>query len=779
MKDAGVMPKLKRSSFRQLSPAAIADPRQRGMHAFQAGRWAEAIVAWTPLAQRDPEARAALAEAHFRRALAGRAPVPALDDLRRAVELAPDQPRYRFHLGRFLHQSGDLAAASEQYTAVLDHNSSWAGAAKLLALAALEQNPRADLSRLPGFSAPVAHMFAPVQALLRGDAVPEEDETPVGHFWRGLGRVAAGDLAAGDVLSDERPLPSPVLNALRRYYRGVAAARAGDADTAQKLWQRTLEAGPIPARLRENLAVLLLDQLAALIDAGDIAGAAALAQRSIGLPGNAAFDELRLLALDRGAYAAGLAGDWARAAELWQAAREIVSSSPSLGSPQPLLHNLALAYERVERWEAAADAWRGMLRTRPRRKAASQRAAGDSAFSDQQWAWVRTRIITCYQQAGRPDLALAVFRQMIKEDPNDLDARVQLADALLANDQARAAENEIGRILQIDPQHVEALLRHMAFIDTHLQLSESEQIMRDLVARNPDRVDLRRIAGEHFLQHGRRYAEWGQIDTAFDAFVEGERYDPENYLLPLNQARMQIGRRPHEEIRALVDRATALIGEQPDAYVKILETWVIADRIDEARALLDRLASDQKLNAPAYVDMGLMIIMRVSPPPEPLGMFPFLGAAPPPPPKPTHSPWTQLATELFDRAVTALPDDVALRMAIASALLLSRPDLASRYVEEAAKLTPDDPNVLIMLGIIQGLNEQVREAKATLQGAAKLARKQGQRELAQQAHEMRQLVGTPMLRSMLQMSLLSAELGGIDGGLDDGGFDLDNMEEFF
>ena len=72
--------------------------------------------------------------------------------------------------------------------------------------------------------------------------------------------------------------------------------------------------------------------------------------------------------------------------------------------------------------------------------------------------------------------------------------------------------------------------------------------------------------------------------------------------------------------------------------MKILETWVIADRIDEARALLDRLASDQKLDAPAYVDFGLMMIMRITPPPAPLGMFPFLNAAPPPPPRPPTRP---------------------------------------------------------------------------------------------------------------------------------------------
>ena len=772
------MPKSKRSSIRRLAPAIAADPRQRGLHAFQAGRFAEAITAWTPLAARDAEARAALAEAHFRRALAG-SPLPfAQDDLRRAIEFAPDEPRYRFHLGRYLHQSGDLAAASEQYRAVLERDSAWVGAAQLLALAALEQNPRANLAELPGFSSAVEHIFAPAQALLHGTAPPDGDESPVGHFWRGLGRIAAGD-AASDALDDERSLPSPTLNTLRRYYRGVVAARAGDSAAALKFWQHQPPTSFVPARLRENLVVLLFEQLTALVDAGDISGAATLAHSSRALPGNAAFDQLRLQALDQAAVMAAAAGDWPRAAELWQAAREIVSSNDGLGSPRPLLHNLALAYERLERWEEAADAWRGMLRTRPRRKATSQRAAEESAFSDQQWAWVRTRIITSYQQAGRPDQALAVFRQIIKEDPSDLDARVQLADALLANEQERAAENEIGRVLQADPQHVDALLRQIAFIDSRMQLPESEQIMRDLVARHPERADLRQLAGQHFLEHGRQYAEWGRNDKAYDSFVEGERFDPENYLLPLNQARMQIGDRPHEEIRVLVERATALVGEQPPAYVKILETWVIADRIDEARALLERLANDHKLEAPSYVDFGLMIIMRVTPPPVSLGRFPFLNAAPPPPPVPTDTPWTQLASELLDRAVAMRPDDAILRMAIASSLMLPRPDLARRYIDSAVQLTPDDPNTLILLGMIQGLNEQVREAKATLQSAAKLARKQGARELEAQAKEMRQLVGTPMLRSMLQMSLLSAEMGGIDDGFGDDDFDLDSIEDFF
>jgi tetratricopeptide (TPR) repeat protein len=773
-KETGEMPNSKRSSIQRRSPAGLGDPRQSGLRAFHANRFNEAILTWAPLAERDVQVRAALAEAYFRRALAGAPSDTAVADLRRAVELEPDDLRFHFHLGRYLHLCGALGSAAREYRAVLEGDPNWAGAAQLLALATLEQSPQADLAALPGFSPKVAHRLAPAQTLLNGSSVPPDDDSPVGRLWRGLGLVAAGDAAAGEALGDDRPLPNATLTALRRYYRGVAAAGAGDAETALKLWRRVYDSGVIPARLPENMAVLLFEQLSTLVETGDVASAAALAERSAGLPGSTAFDELRLLALDCGAQAAAGSGEWARAAELWETARQVLASSANLGSPRPLLHNLALAYERQELWEQAAESWRAMLRTRSRRKGASRSTDDEAGLSDQQWAWVRERIISDYKQAGRPDEAVVVFRQIIKEDPNDLDTRVQLADALLANEQERAAYNEIERILKIDPQHVEALLRQIGFFDVNGQLGGSEQIMRDLAARHPEREDLRQRAAQLFLEHGRQYAEWGQADRADKAFVEGEQYDPASYLFPLNQARMRIGRRPHDEIRALIERATALAGDQVSAYSKIFETWVIADQMDEARALLERIESQLKPDAHVYANLGLTIIMRVTPPPAPVGLFGWLGTLPPATPKPADTPWTQLAAELLDRAVEMRPDDLALHREIASALMLPRADMACRYAEAAARLAPDDPDILILLGLVQGLDEQVREAKATLQRAAQLARKQGKRDLAQQAQEMRRTVGTPMLRAGIQMSMMQAELGGLDED-----FDLDDIEDFF
>src|SRR5262249_35823631 len=193
------------------------------------------------------------------------------------------------------------------------------------------------------------------------------------------------------------------------------------------------------------------------------------------------------------------------------------------------------------------------------------------------------------------------------------------------------------------------------------------------------------------------------------------------------------------------------------------------ERIEEGRGWLEGIAQDLKLDAHAYVDLGLMIIMRVTPPPAPLGLFGLLGPAPPKLTPPADTPWTRLASELLDRAVALRPDDIALYKQLVGELMLSRADLARRYAEAAVRLLPDDPDVWILLG----LDDQVREAKTTLQRAAQLARKQGKRELARQAQEMRSAVGTPMFHAGIQMSIMSMQMGGLDEN-----FDLDDIESF-
>ena len=80
--------------------------------------------------------------------------------------------------------------------------------------------------------------------------------------------------------------------------------------------------------------------------------------------------------------------------------------------------------------------------------------------------------------------------------------------------------------------------------------------------------------------------------------------------------------------------------------------------------------------------------------------------------------------------------------------MVPRPDLALRFAEHAVQHAPNDPEALILLGVVLGLSNKATEAKTTLQHAAKIAQRMGRHDLHSRAQELRRVVGTPMLRMM-------------------------------
>jgi pentatricopeptide repeat protein len=752
-----------------LAAGAISDRRQLGLRAFQNSRFDEAIRLWSPLAERDEQVRAALAEAYFRRAI--KQGEEKLADLRQAATLAPNDARYQYHLGMQLHQTGELTAAIACYRAVIERGGPH-GAALLLAVALLEQRPDSDLASLPGSTPELCAVLAPAQSLLQDRQPPDTTDggfivqlrralglgqaaaEAVAQLWRGLGQIAAHDGEAAATLGDPRSLPNPQMTAIRRSYSGVAAASAGEMDTAFALWQKVYDSGTVTAALLDNLTAALYDRLTALLDADDQAGATDLALQTVALPlSNAAVNELRVQQLDRSGHAAAVAGDWARAITLWTGARQIVAANQGLGSPRPLWHNLALAYEAQERWIDAADAWRGLLRTRPRRRGGEQ----DDTFTDAQWAWVRKRVIECYKHAGRPDEAVTVFRQMIKAEPNDLDLRLQLADALLGNGQEQAAHNEVQRILKVDPHFADAQARNAMLLAARGNRPAAEQALRDAVAHHPERTDLRSQLTRMLLDHAVYYVGYRLDSMAEPLLREGQKLEPANEQFPLNLARVCFNQKRPDEARSLLEQVMELSGDRPNPYIDVFQCWVIEENLDAAREVISRAEATFTPLPEFYAQLGILTITETTLPPPMLN--PFLPmAAPPKPPPPVDTAWTALGRELLERAAARQPDDVRLHGMIAAGLMGPRPDIAQPYADAAARLAPDEPNTLILRAVILAMNEHKREAKDQLRKAANLARKQGDRELAAQADAMRREVDSPLFRAAFQMQSLVDDL---------------------
>lgn len=756
--------------------------KQQGLKAFRAGRMTEAIQLWEGLGRTEPGVAPALAEAYFRRALAYKAePQQQLADLRQAIALAPDEPRYQYHQALALHRRGDLSAALAAYRSALAHDPKRPGAVFAAALAAVEEDASVDLDTLPGLSEQERTVLETVAALLQGatsvarEAHPSSWLTrllagfgrPTDHataVWKGLALLNAGDVnGAREALTAAGARAPRSLEAVRHYYAGVAAARASDLEVARSEWEAARAGGMDTSWLRDNLRVLYTEQAVSQARDSDWSTAAKSALAGLEVaPGNAALTEIAVTGLDQEAHAAASAGNWKTAADRWSQARELISAATGVGSPRPILQNLALAYERLEQWQMAAETWRAMLRTRPRRKSAKEDEAG--ALSDAQWAWVRKRVIQAYQKADNPGEAVAVFRQAIKADPGDMDARLQLVEALVANEQENAAQNELIRILERDPSHVEARLRLAELYMEGATWYAAQGQLIHVLEQKPTDPALRQRLVHDLIEVGEGYHERLLLDLAHNIFEQALTLAPDDYTIQIALARVALDERRqgillrgatvdveryHATAHAHLDRALALAPDQPDAYLQVFQCWVIEREMASARDVLALALASVQPTPTFFISLGLICLIATVPP-LPLS-FPGL-----PPSAPLEAPaeWRDLAVELFERAIALQPDDSHTYRRIVDSLLRRQPSVALPYAERLVRLTPDDPEAFLALGILQGVLEQVAGAKETLRHALQLARRQRNPELEQTIQTVRQDVGNPMFPLMFRLGPL-------------------------
>jgi hypothetical protein len=187
------------------------------------------------------------------------------------------------------------------------------------------------------------------------------------------------------------------------------------------------------------------------------------------------------------------------------------------------------------------------------------------------------------------------------------------------------------------------------------------------------------------------------------------------------------------------------------------------------RATIERAERVLGADVEFYAELAISLLQRSSaPPPFPSFLF---GGTPAPPPK--DDELTALAEDVLNRAVALRPDDPQLRFRLASELLNLDAELALQHAEAGVNLLPDEPSGLLLLGLLQGLTERDKEARATLRKTAKLARKRGDEFLAQQAEMLQQQIGSPMLRLSLQMGLE------LDDEMLDEMDDLDEFDDLF
>jgi tetratricopeptide (TPR) repeat protein len=714
----------KRRSGKGSTQGAAALARN-GLRAFQGRDYDRAIDAWERARQQAPDraSDAALAEAYFRRGLdhvrtseleAG------LADLQHAAELQPDDPCYAHHLGLAAYRSGDLGRAIRAFAVARRGDTEFAArAAYPMALALLQRGD--DPSTHTVWSA----LSDEERAMLRQASVFRRrpyslpPEAPV--LWRGLSMLDQGDTAgAREALQQVLAQGSSGLEkGVAHYYLGVMAAADERWEDAARAWNAARGEGYDSSWLEQNSGELYHRLAEERLEEGDIEGALAAAEEAHRhKPGDNRLEELISQVYQQRGYRAVSAGEWEEALKLWHVAYA------AGGGSFRLAYNLALGYEHAEEWIRAGATWREALRHRPRK------ADHPDAISDEEVARLWRRSAEAYDHAGEYEEAANVYRQALKWNPDDLETRMALAEGLMNDGRLVAAQNELDRILERDPDHIPALLRMgeaIAQEEIWWHQSSAPWYWQRVLELDPDNASARQSLVEFALERGENLAYWGSYGLAIDTLQEVRELQPDDgrILAALGTCYVRMG--DEETGLSYIELAQTKDPQNPGVYRILLDAWIEEGDVERAREVMAQAeAAIDDLPFAFYMSQAALCL---------------------------ESEYDEeLAPPWLERAVEkAPPGEPILEVIGEMAMMAQAPSIAREYLERAIAAGQATGQAYLILGMVAALaDDDLTTAKKHWRRAERIARKEGDEELAERIEVARSLFSTtPNLWNLL------------------------------
>lgn len=429
-----------------------------------------------------------LAEAYFRAAISSTNNEIRLNYLQEALKLTPEAARLHFCLALTLWQADRVAEASAELKITATHEPHRQGLAYFRGLMALAQGQKLVTTNL---SQPELNTLQIVESLIHNTSIKATgtDKLVLGKslpFWSLLTEMQLDAQAAPwqklQELADKGGYKKAISTILN-YYKGVAAQRAGKDKVAQTAWLKAQSAGFNQPWLADNLSHNFYE-LIKQENWDELLSQLCILPIKIVDP---TLKEVVGLAYYHLGYQAAQNGDWETAVRYWYKASENNSSCR-------LSQNLALAEEALENWADAATSWREMVRQR------SRKATNPNYLNNDQVAAVWRRAAECYNKAEETAEAITCLKNALKYAENNLELRVEIADALLENGQEQAAKNELNRIITIAPDNVEALMRLGSLaLTTFGNNEESISIWKKVLKIDPKRTEAKEALATTYL----------------------------------------------------------------------------------------------------------------------------------------------------------------------------------------------------------------------------------------------------------------------------------------
>jgi tetratricopeptide (TPR) repeat protein len=104
---------------------------------------------------------------------------------------------------------------------------------------------------------------------------------------------------------------------------------------------------------------------------------------------------------------------------------------------------------------------------------------------------------------GREDAAIEGYKALLAKNPNDIDTLMKLGMSYLVSKDYPSASAAFGRVIELDPKNVKALIFHSSVITLAYKLDEALQDLDRAVALEPNNLMARDWRGEAELEVGK------------------------------------------------------------------------------------------------------------------------------------------------------------------------------------------------------------------------------------------------------------------------------------
>lgn len=727
------------------------DLRRRGLNAFQRCEYTKAIEAWERVRRQTPDmlAPSALAEAYFRRGIhhlyeTGQVQ-SGLDDLSQAADLQPDDPRIIYHLGLVAHRQGHLDDAVRDYRivhqrTVRQRDGDLARRAVFpLALALLQRGEDpAQTSIWSALDDEERAMLDEISAFGRRPYTLSDD-APL--LWHGIAALDAGDenRARASLRRALEAAATPAERQIAHYYQGVLAAQHEDWEGAVRAWSAARAAGMRIDRLEENLQEGYHRLAEERLERGDVQGALLAGEEA--LRHSSTYPSLEALvshAHQRLAHQAVSGGRWAEAREHWEKAEAAEDGSFRLA------YNLALAHERSEDFLASGERWREALRRRPRSD------DHPDALTDDQVARLWQRAAEAYTKAGEFEEAVQVYRNAVKWNPDRLEARLALSEALLLNGQSEAAANELQRILDRDPQNIPALLRMGEVIHAtwNWWMGDPVHYWERVLELDPDNAAARQLLVDFYQDQAENALRWGDHARALCMYEEALSYWPGNARVGAAIGALYVRLDEYEMAQPHVELALENAPDDLLVYEQIIRAWLDVDDLDEAWRVMEQAeARIDTVPHEFYIAQASYCIDHVD---EAVPLW-------------------------LDRAVEQAPPGAPVLETIGEMAAMNEAfDLARDYLERAIGSNQEPGQAHLILGLVALQEGETARAEMHWSDALKIARRTQDEELMERVDHARFLFHAPS--DLLDLVERFGPQSFLDGSLPD--FLYDELDEW-